>query len=114
MTATDPQRPVGNKEAELQNLSSTDDVRTLQSTLATAEIWLGTFLVVACISYQAARLFGYQFEFTGALGLLPLLVLWSGILLVGAGGSMRRFPEYPVLPHLPLLLWLVVFFLAFI
>ena len=98
----------------MQNLSSTDDVRTFQSTLATAEIWLGTLLVVACASYQVARLLGFQFEFAGVLELLPLLVLWSGILLVGAGGSMRRFPEYPVLPHLPLLLWLVVFYLAFV
>ena len=98
----------------MQNLSSTDYVRSFQSTLATAEIWLGAFLIVACASYQVAGLFGFQFEFSGVLGLLPLLVLWSGILLAGAGGSMRRFPEYPVLSHLPLLLWLVVFYLAFV
>ena len=98
----------------MQENSSARDDRAFQSAFATAEIWLGTLLVVACASYQVARLLGIQIELVGSLALLPLLTLWSGVLLIGAGGSMRRFPQYRVLSHLPLLLWFVVIYLAFI
>ena len=114
MAATDPKRSVGNKDAKLQNLSFASENRTFQSTLATAEIWLGTVLVVACALFQAARLLGLQFELSGVLVLLPFLILVAAVLLAVAGASMRRFPQYPILSHFPLLLWLVVFCLAFV
>ena len=98
----------------MRSLDSKHELGTVQSALATAEIWIGTLLFVACVLYHVMMLLDIQFELAGALALLPMLVLWSAILLAGAGGSMCRFPEHPVLAHVPLLLWLVVFYLAFV
>jgi hypothetical protein len=91
-----------------------DGKQTPHSALATAEIWLGGLLVGALLIRQVLRLLGTEYELHGMYALLPLLLMWSGILLIGAGALMRRFPQYPILCHVPLLLWLVVFFLAFV
>ena len=98
----------------MRSLDSKPELSTVQSALATAEIWTGIMLFVAGVLYHVMMLLGFQFALAGALALLPMLVFFSAILLAGAGGLMRRFPEHPVLAHVPLLLWLVVFYLAFI
>jgi len=91
-----------------------DDEKTPHSALATAEIWLGGVLVGALLIGQVLRLLGTEYELPGVYALLPLLLTWSGLLLMTAGAAMRRFPQHPILCHVPLLLWLVVFFLAFV
>jgi hypothetical protein len=91
-----------------------DDKQAPQSALATAEIWLGGLLVAALLIREVLRLLGWEYELHGVYALLPLLLMWSGLLLMAAGGLMRRFPQHPILCHVPLLLWLVVFFLAFV
>ncbi len=91
-----------------------DGKQTPHSALATAEIWLGWGLVGALLIRQILRLLGTEFELPGVYALLPLLLMWSGLLLMTAGAAMRRFPQHPILCNVPLLLWLVVFFLAFV
>ena len=82
--------------------------------IATWEIWLGVLAVAITLLHLVLEKFGYGLELHGALALLPLLLMWSGILLVVAGGLWRRFPTYPLLCHVPLLLWFLVFFFAFL
>jgi hypothetical protein len=83
------------------------------SKLATAEIWLGCALFAALLIRQVLRFLGADYELHGVYALLPLLLMWSALLLIAAGGAMRRFPQHPILCHIPLLMWLIVFFLAF-
>ena len=91
-----------------------DDKRAPCSALATAEIWIGGLLIAALAIHHVLGLLGAEYELHGIGALLPLLLTWSGALLIIAGASMRRFPQYAVLSHVPLLLWLIVFFLAFV
>lgn len=91
-----------------------DDKQARYAGLATAEIWLGGILVAALTVRQILGLLGLEHELHGVAALLPLLLLWSGLLMIAAGAAMRRFHQYAFLCHVPLLLWLVVFFLAFI
>ena len=97
------------RSAEIVN-----EIRAPYSTLATAEIWLGGLLVAALVIRQILRLLGVEYELHGVSALLPLLLMWSGLLLMLAGAVLRRFPQHPFLSHVPLLLWLIVFFLAFV
>ena len=90
------------------------DKRAPRSALATAEIWLGGVLLAALLIRQVLRLLGTEYELHGVYALLPLLLMWSGALLMTAGAAMRHFPQHPILCHVPLLLWLVIFFLAFV
>jgi hypothetical protein len=97
-----------------QTLKIVDDTQALRSALATAEIWIGGLLTAVLLIRLVLRQFGVEYELHGVYALLPLLLGWSALLLMGAGGLMRRFPQHPILCHVPLLLWMVVFFLAFV
>jgi len=90
-----------------------DDNEASGSMLATAEIWLGCALFAVLLVRHVLRFLGAEYELHGVYALLPLLLMWSALLLIAAGGAMRRFPQHPILCHIPLLMWLIVFFLAF-
>lgn len=97
----------------MNDLSPTSAEKPLQRSLATAEIWLGMFLIYAIGFYYVADLLGFKVRLNGIFELLPLAALWTGTLLVCAGGLAREVPQHPVLVQFPLLLWLVFMGLSF-
>jgi len=90
-----------------------DQGGTLLSTIATIEIRAGLFLASLPLLRIVLKKFGIDIELNGISALVPMLIGWSGMLLAVAGGSMRRYPAHPYLSHLPLIMWLGVFVLAF-
>ena len=98
----------------MSNTAAVDDKAAPYAALATAEIWFGGILVAAILVVHVLRLLGIEYELQGAVALLPLLLTWAGLLLIVAGAAIRRFPQHPLLCNVPLLLWLIVFFMAFV
>ena len=72
----------------------------------------GAAILIVCGAYQVFRLFGLAPALPGIYGLLPLLILFSGATLLLAGAGSERYPAYPALLHVPLVIWLVIFVLA--
>ncbi len=98
----------------MRNTGVVGDKPVPYAALATAEIWLGGILLAVILVFHVLRLLGIEYELPGVSALLPLLLTWAGLLLIVAGAAMRRIPQHPLLCNVPLLLWLVVFFMAFV
>ncbi len=47
-------------------------------------------------------------------GLSPLILMFSGLILLTAGGGVLKFDRWPYAMHIPLVLWLVFVLLAWL
>lgn len=93
---------------------SEDTNHEMRGRVVAIEIWLGFILFVASTLQIVLERFGYGLELRDALALLPLLTMFLGVVLIGAGTCLGRYPEHPVTCHLPLVLWLLVILLTLI
>lgn len=98
----------------MRNPEVLDEKAQPSSALATAETWIGFFLLAALLLHHVLSVLGVGLDLDGMLGLLPLQLMYIGFGFLFAGGMLRRFPDNPVFCNVPLLLSLAFLALAFL
>ncbi len=82
--------------------------------LGVFEIGLGIAMLLVSFALTLSQKFELDLVPKGAMQLLPLLLLFGGCLLAGAGGIVRKYPAFATLFHIPLVLWIGVVFMTFV
>ena len=96
----------------MRNSELLDENARPNSALATAETWIGAFLLATLLLHHVLSLFGVGLALEGMLGLLPLMLLYISAGFLIAGGMLRRFPDNPIFCNIPVLLSLAILVLA--
>ena len=88
--------------------------KTSLDLLGRLEIGAGVAFTAISLLMTTARKFDLGLQLDGAFALMPLLLIFGGAVFVIVGSSVRKFPQYVYLAHVPLVLWLGVVTLTFL
>ena len=91
-----------------------NDNRPIGLAIAKTEIGLGLLVFVyATLSPMIGQMYP-ALEPDVLYGLWPLVLMFAGLWLVVAGGGIIKYRRWSVLMHVPLVIWLVFSWYAFI
>ena len=77
------------------------------------EIGLGIVMLLVSFALTLSQKLDLNLVPQGPMQLLPLLLLFGGLLAVGSGGAIRKYPAFATFIHVPLVIWIGVVFMTF-